>query len=133
MSAPSIAFEQVRLELGGVAIYDELSFSVRPSEFVCLLGPSGCGKSTALRLIAGLAAPTAGTVQIPRHDNGARPGHAIGFVFQEPTLMPWASVADNIYLPLRLEGPVTTAEAEQPLRPHDVDHGEQVQGERHHP
>ena len=73
-----------------------LDLDVRAGEFVSLLGPSGCGKSTALRIIAGLSAPTAGTVAWPQ---GAR---RIGFVFQEPTLMPWASVVANVALPLRL-------------------------------
>jgi NitT/TauT family transport system ATP-binding protein len=65
-----------------------------------LLGPSGCGKSTALRLIAGLSQASSGSVQVATA--GARGEHAIGFVFQEPTLMPWASVADNVRLPLKL-------------------------------
>ena len=71
-----------------------------PGAFVSLLGPSGCGKSTLLRIIAGLVPPSAGTRAARRE------GHAggIGFVFQEPTLMPWASVWDNVYLPLRLQG-----------------------------
>jgi NitT/TauT family transport system ATP-binding protein len=73
---------------------------VRQGEFVSLLGPSGCGKSTALRLIAGLAAPTAG--QVSRDAGEARADHAIGFVFQEPTLMPWTSVRENVRLPLTL-------------------------------
>jgi NitT/TauT family transport system ATP-binding protein len=63
-----------------------------------LLGPSGCGKSTALRIIAGLSSPTSGVVDWrgpPLQQND------IGFVFQEPTLMPWASVYDNVWLPLR--------------------------------
>jgi len=61
-----------------------------------LLGPSGCGKSTALRLIAGLLEPTAGTIVWPGEK--AR----IGFVFQDPTLMPWATARDNVRLPLDL-------------------------------
>jgi NitT/TauT family transport system ATP-binding protein len=69
---------------------------VRDGEFVSLLGPSGCGKSTALRIIAGLSAASVGTVQWP-HGAGR-----IGFVFQEPTLMPWANVAANVRLPLKL-------------------------------
>jgi NitT/TauT family transport system ATP-binding protein len=88
----------------GVTALDRLDLDLRPGEFVSLLGPSGCGKSTALRLIAGLTEPTRGTVSWP---GGSRPSgrHGqIGFVFQEPTLMPWASVADNVALPLSLRG-----------------------------
>jgi NitT/TauT family transport system ATP-binding protein len=77
-----------------------LDLDVREGEFVSLLGPSGCGKSTALRIIAGLSAPTGGTVEWQKSD-GAGVGK-IGFVFQEPTLMPWADVAKNIRLPLKL-------------------------------
>jgi len=70
-----------------------------------LLGPSGCGKSTALRIIAGLSAPTQGAVEWAA-DTSAGTGRAgrIGFVFQEPTLMPWANVFDNVRLPLKLAG-----------------------------
>lgn len=81
---------------GGVAALGPLDFNVRKGDFVSLLGPSGCGKSTALRIIAGLSAPTSGTVHV------AGGGRSIGFVFQEPTLMPWASVRDNVALPLKL-------------------------------
>jgi NitT/TauT family transport system ATP-binding protein len=86
----------------GVSALAPLDLDVRRGEFLSLLGPSGCGKSTALRLIAGLSAPTAGDVRVARSSARARAGHAIGFVFQEPTLMPWASVADNVRLPLKL-------------------------------
>jgi NitT/TauT family transport system ATP-binding protein len=86
----------------GVMALGPLDLRVRRGEFVSLLGPSGCGKSTALRLIAGLNAPTSGTVGVAHHDGQARPGQAIGFVFQEPTLMPWASVRENVRLPLKL-------------------------------
>ncbi len=75
----------------GVTALDRFDLDLRPGEFVSLLGPSGCGKSTALRLIAGLMEPTRGTVSWP---GGSRPSgrHGqIGFVFQEPTLMPWAT------------------------------------------
>jgi len=82
-------------ESGTVALHG-LDLDVRDGEFVSLLGPSGCGKSTALRIIAGLSAPTAGTVEWP--DGSSK----IGFVFQEPTLMPWADVTANVRLPLRL-------------------------------
>jgi NitT/TauT family transport system ATP-binding protein len=94
----------------GVMALGPLDLDVRRGEFVSLLGPSGCGKSTALRLIAGLAAPTSGAVHVASHVAGARSEHAIGFVFQEPTLMPWASVAENVRLPLKLKD-VPAAEA----------------------
>jgi NitT/TauT family transport system ATP-binding protein len=94
----------------GVMALGPFDLDVRQGEFVSLLGPSGCGKSTALRLIAGLAAPTAGQVQVScqvscqvsRDAGNARADHAIGFVFQEPTLMPWTSVRENVRLPLTL-------------------------------
>lgn len=85
----------------GVTALDRLDMAVREGEFLSLLGPSGCGKSTALRLISGLAEPTSGTL---RWNSGARERSSIGFVFQEPTLMPWASVFGNVHLPLKLAG-----------------------------
>jgi NitT/TauT family transport system ATP-binding protein len=93
----------------GVVALDGLDLGVRDGEFLSLLGPSGCGKSTALRIIAGLSEPTAGRVQW--RDNGLR--RQIGFVFQEPTLMPWATVADNVRLPLKLRGDSAAASTPQ--------------------
>ena len=84
-------------ERGTVAL-DALDLEVREGEFVSLLGPSGCGKSTALRIIAGLSRVSEGIIEWP---NGAG---QVGFVFQEPTLMPWANVAANVQLPLTLAG-----------------------------
>jgi NitT/TauT family transport system ATP-binding protein len=87
----------------GVRALAGLDLAVRPGEFVALLGPSGCGKSTALRIIAGLTEPSEGVVE---WDNATAAGGSksrIGFVFQEPTLMPWASVFDNVALPLKLK------------------------------
>jgi NitT/TauT family transport system ATP-binding protein len=86
----------------GVTALQDTSFDVRRGEFLSLLGPSGCGKSTALRIVAGLAEPSAGDVDW-RDESRGKPG-SVGFVFQEPTLMPWASVAANVYLPLKLAG-----------------------------
>ncbi|MDI1267441.1 MAG: ABC transporter ATP-binding protein [bacterium] len=86
----------------GVTALGPLDLDVARGEFISLLGPSGCGKSTALRLIAGLATPNSGTVDVAHHVGAAKGRHPIGFVFQEPTLMPWASVRDNVRLPLKL-------------------------------
>ena len=82
----------------GTRALGPLDLAVRKGEFVSLLGASGCGKSTALRIIAGLTAPSAGTVDVPAR--ASRQG--IGFVFQEPTLMPWTTVRENVRLPLKL-------------------------------
>ena len=87
----------------GVLALEKLDLAVGEHEFVSLLGPSGCGKSTALRLVAGLGAPSAGRIEWPGGVSGPN-ARDIGFVFQEPTLMPWATVFDNVYLPLRLQG-----------------------------
>jgi NitT/TauT family transport system ATP-binding protein len=95
----------------GVTALGPLDLDVAKGEFVSLLGPSGCGKSTALRLIAGLGAPSAGTVDVSHHASRADGRHPIGFVFQEPTLMPWASVRENVRLPLKLAH-VAAAEAD---------------------
>src|SRR5215475_1927110 len=77
----------------GVMALGPFDLDIPRGEFVSLLGPSGCGKSTALRLIAGLTSPTSGSVEVSHHAGDAQPGHhSIGFVFQEPTLMPWTTV-----------------------------------------
>jgi NitT/TauT family transport system ATP-binding protein len=81
----------------GVEALSDLSFTIGESAFVSLLGPSGCGKSTALRLIADLLPPDSGMISW----TGTRP--ELGFVFQEPTLMPWATALANVRLPLDLK------------------------------
>lgn len=86
----------------GTLALERVNLKVGQHEFVSLLGPSGCGKSTALKMIAGLSPVTAGSIvwsdSIGDHAND------ISFVFQEPTLMPWTKVFENVWLPLRLKG-----------------------------
>jgi NitT/TauT family transport system ATP-binding protein len=89
----------------GTVAVEQLDLEVHDGEFLTLLGPSGCGKSTALRMIASLIEPSRGTVQWTDAANAV--GGNIGFVFQEPTLMPWATVAGNVALPLKLKGVAT--------------------------
>ena len=94
----------------GTAALDGVDLTVAAGEFVSVLGPSGCGKSTLLRIIAGLSGPSAGAVK--RADEiETRTG--IGYVFQDPTLMPWADVSANVTLPLRLAGSSARAIAER--------------------
>ena len=88
----------------GTIALSGLNLGIREGEFVSLLGPSGCGKSTALRILAGLIPASRGAIGWAGGGDAEAHQRDIGFVFQEPTLMPWASVADNVYLPLRLRG-----------------------------
>lgn len=85
---------------GTVTALAGMSLQINQGDFVSLLGPSGCGKSTALRLIAGLLRPTSGRITWA----GGQGSGDLGVVFQEPTLMPWATVAQNVWLPFRLRG-----------------------------
>jgi len=82
----------------GLRALDDVTFSVLPREFICVLGPSGSGKTTLLRILAGLLAPTEGSI---RYAGGLNP--RIGFVFQQANLMPWRTVIQNILLPLEVE------------------------------
>jgi len=99
--APVLTMAGVDKVFGGdVVALRGMHLDVREGDFISLLGPSGCGKSTALRLIAGLMPPTAGRIEW----HGAREKGDLGVVFQEPTLMPWATVEQNVSLPFRLRG-----------------------------
>ena len=87
----------------GVKALDGASLDIEAGEFLSVLGPSGCGKSTLLRLIAGLTPPSAGTIEWAGGEwPSGKPD--LGFVFQEPTLMPWATALANVELPLKLGG-----------------------------
>jgi NitT/TauT family transport system ATP-binding protein len=90
----------------GTLALSNMTLTVQRGEFLSLLGPSGCGKSTALRIIAGLGLPSTGSVEWPSSTINAKglPEGDIGFVFQDPTLMPWSTVFGNVYLPLKLQG-----------------------------
>ncbi len=88
----------------GVAALEGVDLSVMEGEFLAIVGPSGCGKSTALRIVAGLIEASAGAIDWDGGSAGNDPAAALGFVFQEPTLMPWKQVRDNVYLPLKLAG-----------------------------
>ena len=105
-SAPVVTLQGVAKRFAnGTLALDQFDLRIRNGEFLSLLGPSGCGKSTALRLIAGLGEPTRGGISwAGATRSGRRNGLDVGFVFQEPTLMPWATVFRNVMLPLKLQG-----------------------------
>jgi NitT/TauT family transport system ATP-binding protein len=102
--APEIEIAGLTKRYGdGNPVLDLAQLTVRRQEFVSILGPSGCGKSTILKLISGLTLPTGGTVRV----EGMTPREAreiISFIFQDPTLLPWRTVTDNVGLGLELEG-----------------------------
>jgi NitT/TauT family transport system ATP-binding protein len=110
-AAPLVALRGVGKRFaGGTEALAGVDLAIGAGEFLSILGPSGCGKSTLLRLVAGLTAPSAGEIAWGGGGGPAR-RREIGFVFQDPTLMPWATAIDNVRLPLRLTG-VGRAEGE---------------------
>jgi NitT/TauT family transport system ATP-binding protein len=113
VTVPEIALVNAskRYRSGALAL-ERISFDVERGEFVTLLGPSGCGKSTLLRLVAGLSGATEGSVRV----NGMTPENArdlMSFIFQDPTLMPWRTVEDNVGLSLELEHASRTLRSER--------------------
>jgi len=85
---------------GPVVALDALSTTLRQGEFLSVLGPSGCGKSTLLKIVAGLLRPTSGSVRLAGQEIRG-PRRDVGMVFQQPTLLPWQTVLDNVLLPVR--------------------------------
>ena len=100
MAAPVVTCRNLskRFANGTLALSD-VTLDINERQFLSLLGPSGCGKSTLLRIVAGLTEPSGGSIA---WQAGGEP--TLSFVFQEPTLMPWATAIDNVALPLRLSG-----------------------------
>ena len=96
--APVVSLRGIGKRFGDIAALAAIDLDIARGEFVSLLGPSGCGKTTLLRIIAGLVEPSEGE----RHIDMAGEAGGIGFVFQDPTLMPWSTVFDNVLLPFRL-------------------------------
>jgi NitT/TauT family transport system ATP-binding protein len=99
----------------GMTALQAIDLDVGRGEFLSLVGASGCGKSTLLRIIAGLTEPSSGArrLSLDTDRRGHIPSGRIGFVFQDPTLMPWSTVVDNVLLPFRLAGRVGAAERER--------------------
>ena len=98
--------KQVSYSFENLRVLEEISFSVKSGEVVCILGPSGCGKTTMLRIVAGLIPITQGSVKICGEslDTKPRARQDIGMVFQEPRLLPWRTVFNNVILPFDLAG-----------------------------
>jgi len=99
----------------GLEALQGIDLDIIEGEFLSLVGPSGCGKTTLLRIIAGLVEPSEGErrLSLSVERGGQIPSGRIGFVFQDPTLMPWGTVFDNALLPFRIAGRVGPAERER--------------------
>lgn len=104
MTEPLISLKHVGKLFGDgmVRALSDVSFDVRPGEFISLVGPSGCGKTTLLRLINGLIAPEEGSVTVM--GGKPQPGPDLAMVFQSARLLPWRTVAGNIEFALALRG-----------------------------
>ena len=116
LTAPIVQLEGIGKRFAsGLEALAGIDLSVARGEFLSLLGPSGCGKSTLLRIVAGLSPPTFGRCELNLGGGGGRgvPAGRIGFVFQDPTLMPWSTVAGNVELPFRIAGRVGAAERDK--------------------
>lgn len=97
--SPPISVDKLSKRYGeGPLVLKDISLTATKGEIVAIVGPSGCGKSTFLRLLAGLSSPTSGRIQIALSQE--RPA----FIFQDPTLLPWATAIENVALPMRLKG-----------------------------
>jgi len=96
-SAPALSFNDIAMTFpDGTEALRDISFTVRPGEFITIVGPSGCGKSTLLRIASGLLAQSSGTVDVDREH--------LGYVFQDATLLPWRTVQQNVELLVELHG-----------------------------
>src|SRR5712691_6927140 len=115
-SRPVVQLRSVRKRFAsGLEALGGVDLAVASGEFLSLLGPSGCGKSTLLRIVAGLTEPTDGScaLNLAGEQREALPAGRIGFVFQDPTLMPWSTVAGNVELPFRIAGRVRSTERDR--------------------
>ncbi|MBE9080111.1 ABC transporter ATP-binding protein [Romeria aff. gracilis LEGE 07310] len=101
MSCPLLSLQNVsKVYANGTVALEGVNLTLHPGEFVSLVGPSGCGKSTVLRLVAGLGEVSRGSLDWHNREQERQ----LAFVFQDAALMPWASVLDNVHLPLKLKG-----------------------------
>ena len=113
MSTPLIELSGVRLQYAnGTVALESTDLRIDQGDFVALVGPSGCGKSTILKLVAGLLRPSAGAVVVGGREVGAAgqrdafaSGIRLGLAFQNPTMLPWLSIRENIMIPLKIVEP----------------------------
>ncbi|MBM7855956.1 NitT/TauT family transport system ATP-binding protein [Desulfohalotomaculum tongense] len=99
-----IVLKKVNKSLGGIKVLQNLSFTVERGKITCILGPSGCGKTTTLQMLAGLEKPDSGTIE-------GLSGVQISYAFQEPRLLPWKTVEDNLHFVLK--GPIPMPERQK--------------------
>ncbi|MBN7784327.1 ABC transporter ATP-binding protein [Ponticoccus gilvus] len=114
---PAVQFTDVEMKFdtraGELVALQHVNLAINDHEFLAVLGPSGCGKSTLMRIVAGLLKPSAGTVSV-HGEKVVEPRDDIGIVFQKPTLLPWATLEDNVVFPMKHKyGRVTPEQRER--------------------
>jgi NitT/TauT family transport system ATP-binding protein len=102
MVVENLSKTYVPLRSQPVTALEDITFAVRQGEFVAIVGPSGCGKTTLLKILAGLVRPTSGRVRLAGSDV-VGPRRNIGMVFQQPTLLPWRTIAQNVMVPVEVQ------------------------------
>jgi len=113
MGRPAVQLSDVTLRYGaGTIALDHTDLRIEQGDFVALVGPSGCGKSTILKLVAGLLEPSSGGVVVGGRemgiigkDRGIAPALRIGLAFQNPTMLPWLTIRENVMIPLKIVPP----------------------------
>lgn len=102
MTAPSLSLQNVTKRFGGLTAIQDISFDVRPCEFISIIGPSGCGKSTLFNIIGGFVSGFEGTLLVDGKAKFAQ--RSIGMVFQEESTFPWRTALQNVAFPLEVAG-----------------------------
>ena len=104
LQTPCVSLAGVSLKYGGMTVLDTTSLTIMPGEFVAFVGPSGCGKSSLMKLVTGLIPVTTGVIEFDGHCVDG-PIKGAGMAFQQATLLPWRTTAQNVMLPLEIVEP----------------------------
>lgn len=114
--SPLLEIQELTKDYDKLLVLDRISFQVSKGEFISVIGPSGCGKTTLLKIIGGLIAPTSGEIRLHGEPlKIASRKRQFGFVFQNPVLLPWRNVKNNVELPLEIIGDKKTKDPSKNL------------------
>jgi sulfonate transport system ATP-binding protein len=100
---PKIEIRDLSKHFGSLVVLDHMNFDIHEGEFLCVVGPTGCGKTTFCNVVTNLLPPTNGTVKVESQRIDYKK-HNIAFIFQEPSVLPWRTVWDNVKIGLEIKG-----------------------------